>query len=734
MTSSSALLRCSGCGYGVAPALEFCPECGERQQPPQRGWREKLFGEPIPRRPGTCHREIERRANTILDHVRQDLDRFEQQHLQLSERVEQAHAAGRPTAALDKSRSLIAEAIASRRRIAAQCHVALADLRVDRLGNTIDLWAQLDAAAPEDAADLDWRRAANTHSLPATSSVPVFAVSPEGRWLAASTKDGLLRVWALSQHAEDLEVSERDGPLTAMAFTPDGRNLIGGSAGGELLTWDTATWTARERIGQHTGGIRALVVAPDGTWIASAGKDRTIRFWDRAQRSETFSLSGHGEAILSLAVTSNGAWMASGSWDGVLKLWNLRRRVEQGSIAGHSGGILALAFHPDGARLASGGWDKTVRVWSFHKDPSSRLIGAHGLGVLSLAFSRDGRWLASGGGDGGIKIWSTTDFDERVMLRGGSEPVLQVAFSPSDPGLYASGGEPGIHIWSPLLPPFSRFDEIVEVAQLASLRDVMQCTGGASVVLRAHRLMSRAVQVSLARLARVAAQRGRAATEELPRTGDLEEAADRLICFLRALVVESSLREPLEHEIRAAESVRSDLAGHAMLATAAQLVDETEEQLFDLESADDLSCEQRLERLRACEKRAMRSRASLPSDAARREASATERASASLQRLIDQIPEIMDVVLARQATAMVARVAPIADQQPIVSVRRLHDSLRSELDASGSTEPTVDEPERGAVGFDEAVRRDILSELEKRYQAISSELEAVMEVDDILHR
>ncbi|MHB9004878.1 MAG: WD40 repeat domain-containing protein, partial [Coriobacteriia bacterium] len=344
----------------------------------------------------------------------------------------------------------------------------------------------------------------------------------------------------------------------------------------------------------------------------------------------------------------------------------------------------------------------------------------------SLAFSRDGRWLASGGGDGAIKIWRTHEFREEVSLRAGPEPVLHVAFSPTEPSLYASGGEPGIHTWSSLLAPFSRFDEIAEIAQLGSLRDVMQCTGGASVVLRAHRLMARAVQTSLARLARIAAQRGRDATSAPPRTQDLEDAAERLISVLRAMVVEASLREPLNHEIAVAEAARADLPGHAMLGAVARLVEETEEQLVGLESADDPSCQRRLEGLRVCEERALRWRASLPA----RHATAIQRADAALQRLTEQIPELVDLVLARQAAAIVARVAPIADQEAIVSVRRLHDLLRRELDAS--TAPAVDDPGFGPSELNEVPRGDILSDLEKRYRAISSELEAVMEVDDIL--
>jgi WD40 repeat protein len=726
--NSPTWLRCITCGYGVEPSLAYCPECGARNSSGSRDWRAKVFGESAAP-PVTCHRTLEAKTRALLEQVRDDLARFRSQQALLEDRLRQARTANRPSPALDKALALVTEAVASRRRAEAQCHLALANLSLDRLDNELTLWSLPDPPAAHGEADLDWRRVVHRNSLD-TGGTPATAcaVHPDGSILAASTRDGMLCAWDLASGSEAPIHTEGDLPWTAMTFSPEGKWLIAGAAGGEIRAWDTAEWSARQDMGRHDGGVRALVVAPDGSWVATGGKDGVIRFWDCARSGERFSLEGHKEAIASLAVTPNGAWLASGSWGGVLKLWSIRRRAEQGSVTAHEGAILALAFHPDGVRLASGGWDKTVRLWSFHKDRAARLIGSHDLGVHSLAFSRDGHWLASAGGDGAIHVRSTQDFETTATLRRGPEPVLGVAFSPARPELYACGGA-GIGVWSSLVPPLSLFRRIADAARLAAPRQGVTGPDAPAVTLRAHQLVTRAVHVTITRLVALAQDRGVAAGDDPPRTQDLEDCLARWVDDLRKVDADTALQEPLAHEVARMQSARADLAGHAMLAATTQLVRRIEEQIAGLEAADDASCQQRLAQLQVCEQRAIRWHASLCPTAA--STTTIQHAAGSLQEIIDQLPGVVDLVLARQAMAMVARVSPIADQEPAVALRRLHASLRRETqgprawdDATRSgTEPVV---------LGDASAGGILEDLERRYRDISSELEALREVDEIL--
>ncbi len=714
--NSPAWQRCSTCGYGVEPALGYCPACGTCV-------RSGTAGPPVV----VCHRSLEQKTREILDHVRDDLTRFRSQQALLEARRRQARTAGRPTPALDKALALVAEAIASRQRVEAQGHVALADLAIDRLDNELTLWSQPGDPVVRRDAPIDWRRLVYKSLLDTGGGLATsFAVHPDGNLLAASTREGMLCVWDLARSMETPIHTERGLSCTALSFAPEGRWLIAGAAGGEIRAWDSGDWSARQDVGRHEGGVRALVVAPDGSWVATGGKDGVVRFWDRTCGGERFCLEGHKEPVAALAVTPNGAWLASGSWGGVLKLWSLRRRAEQGSVPAHDGAILALAFHPDGVRLVSGGWDKTVRLWSFHKDRAARVIGSHDLGVHSIAFSRDGQWLASAGGDGAIQVRSALDFDVKVTLRPAAEPALGVAFSPARPELYACGAA-GIRVWSSLLPPVSLFRRIADAARLATPKQGVSGIEAPAVTLRAHRLLSRATQVTLKRLMELARDRGLAAGDDAPKTQDLEDCLARYIDDLRGVDADVALEEPLAHEISRMQSSRADLPGHAMLAATAHLVRRIEEQIAGLEAASDASCQQRLTDLQACETRAMRWHASLcPTPTS---TTTIQRAAGSLKEVLDQLPGVIDLVLARQAMAMVARVSPIADQEPALVLRRLHASLRRETEHPS---PWDDAEATEAASLSVAGSGGILRDLERRYRDISSELEALREVDEIL--
>lgn len=723
MKTSTSWQRCTTCGYGLEPSLAYCPECGERCGSVPRDWRDKVFGTPTAP-PVACHRTLERDTRDILDQVHDDLTRFRNQQALVDARLRQAQASGRPTPALDKARALVTEALASRQRIEAQCHVVLADLAIDRLDNELTIWSLPNLPAARGTDEVDWRLMVQAGSLDTGGPTTALAIHPEGNLLAASTRDGLLFVWDLTLDPAWVAHRERSAPWAAMTFSADGRRLIAGAGAGEVRAWDTTDWSAKQDLGCHKGGVRALVVAPDGSWVATGGKDGVIRFWDRMGGGERFSLEGHTEPVTGLAVTPNGAWLASGSWGGVLKLWNIRRRAEQGSVAAHDGAILALAFHPDGVRLVSGGWDKTVRLWSFHKDRTARVIGSHDLGVHSIAFGRDGQWLASAGGDGAIQVRSALDFDVKVTLRSAAEPVLGVAFSPARADVY-SCGTAGIRIWSSLLPPLSVFQRIADAARLATPIHGITDVEAPAVALRAHRLFSRATEVTITRLLELAQERGHAATGDAPKTQDLEDCLTRCVDVLRSVDADGALAEPLAHEVSRIQSARADLPGHAMLAATARLVRHIEKQMAGLETADDASCQQRLAELQACEKRAIHWHDALGPTST----STMQHAAVSLKEVIDQLPALIDLVLARQAMAVVARVAPIVDQEPTVVLRRLHACLRREThrpqawDDAGATEAA----QLSVVGSD-----GILRDLERKCRDISAELEALREVDEML--
>lgn len=719
--STGGLNRCFACGYGVDPALGTCPECGEPTGQQPSGWKQKLFGGSRPA--VSSHRGIEARATDISRRVESDLDRMDRQRAELRSRLRDPSSATRDQRALQEALRLLDDAVASRHRLRGQCLIALADIALARAANLLDRWTLGDSLLTESTPTAHWRRLVWDSALPC--EVPCTALSVcDRRRLAAVGRDGSLHVWDLDTATPVFHASP-DPQSRALSVTCDGNYLLAGNASGDIHMWPASSWSTRSLVGKHPGGVRAIAAAPDASWVATAGKDAVIRVWSLADRQLAFTLTGHEDAVLSLAVTRDGSWLASGSWDGVLKLWNLRTRAEQGSIRGHEGGILALAFHPDGTRLASAGWDKTVRVWPFRTRLSPISMTEHSLAVFALAFSEDGRWLASGGGDRVVRIWDTKEFACAAVLPGDGEPVLGVAFCGANE-LWACGGPSGVRLHRAVLPPLTLFSSTATISSLASDGDVMGCSGGAEVVLRAHRHASRIMDEAMARLAHVAADRARKNLDAPPSIADLRDAGERLCSDLVTLAVDPAARESRAWDIERASAQLKDLAGHCAFAAAAAIVTEAESQIAGLEHADDESCARRLERLRTNEHRVGLWRKWLSGQADT--GAATGQSIASLDGLHETIPSLIDMVLARRATALVAGVNPIAEERTMAGLRRVRASMsRIEPGREAGNIPSEDDGRAAA----DATRALVLSELERRYREISSQNDTVVEIDGL---
>ncbi len=113
------------------------------------------------------------------------------------------------------------------------------------------------------------------------------AFSPDGRLLVdwAETPLGRSRmdhvsVWdaATGRVVASLAAGPRPGAANA-AFAPDGRTLATSSADGIVRLWETATWTVRAEFRGHRDRITALAFGPDGR-LFTGGLDTVVLGWD----------------------------------------------------------------------------------------------------------------------------------------------------------------------------------------------------------------------------------------------------------------------------------------------------------------------------------------------------------------------------------------------------------------------------------------------------------------------
>jgi WD40 repeat protein len=284
-----------------------------------------------------------------------------------------------------------------------------------------------------------------------TDRATSVAFSPDGKRLASSSYDNMIRLWQVDEpNSEPLILSGHTSVVLSVAFSPDGKLLAGGSVDNTIRLWQVNKANTEPLILRgHDAAVRAVAFSPDGKLLASASYDKTIRLWRvNEANAEPRILRSH-DAIMSMAFSPDGMLLASGSWDNTIRLWRVNEaNTEPHILRGHDA-IMSVAFSPDGKLLASGGEDNTIRLWQVDEPNVEPIIfRGHSDVVLAVAFSPDGKQLVSGSWDNTIRLWQVNEANtEPLILRGHDAGVRGVAFSPNGKLLASRSEDKTIRLW-----------------------------------------------------------------------------------------------------------------------------------------------------------------------------------------------------------------------------------------------------------------------------------------------
>jgi WD40 repeat protein/serine/threonine protein kinase len=260
---------------------------------------------------------------------------------------------------------------------------------------------------------------------------------PDGKWVAAATRNGLLQLWA--------------------------------AAGGEPLTLEKPAEATAPPGGLPNDSV-VLSWRADGTLLAfSTSGQTTVRLWDPTNpRDPVKKLEGHGVPLCSLAWSRDGARLASAADDGTIKVWDVSSgkvifddtfyvKQNPGNGTGKHRASSTLSISPDGKLLAVAGEDETVRILDVDGKKELKTLIGHPSpydihdAACAVAWSPDGKRLASASPDGTFLLWDTATWNEVLALRPPSEGpfaprmgltirVGRLAWSPDGRQLACFGG------------------------------------------------------------------------------------------------------------------------------------------------------------------------------------------------------------------------------------------------------------------------------------------------------
>ncbi|MGI5143981.1 NB-ARC domain-containing protein [Streptomyces sp. CA-106110] len=279
-----------------------------------------------------------------------------------------------------------------------------------------------------------------------TVAAVTVAISPDGTWLATTSKDGTVRMWDTATGRMTRTLTGHTGPVRAVAISPDGTWLAATGHDGTVQMWDTATGRMTRTLTGHTGPVNAVAISPDGAWLATAGDDETARLWDLVADRATRTLTGHTGPVNAVTISPDGTWLATAGRDETVRVWEAGWNTNpQRSVS--RGGIGAVAISPDAAWLTTAGDDGTVRIWDTATSRITRTLTGHTGPVHAVAISPDGTWLATAGRDETVRIWDTATGRATRTLTGHTGPVNAVTISPDGTWLATAGADWVVGIW-----------------------------------------------------------------------------------------------------------------------------------------------------------------------------------------------------------------------------------------------------------------------------------------------
>ena len=110
--------------------------------------------------------------------------------------------------------------------------------------------------------------------------VVCLRLTPDGKLLASTGGDGILRLWSTEDWSEVRKVALRAGGVLQMAIAPKG-DVVTVGADHLIQTFSIKDGKLVGRIELPVKGIYGLAISPDGRFLANAAADGKVRVWER---------------------------------------------------------------------------------------------------------------------------------------------------------------------------------------------------------------------------------------------------------------------------------------------------------------------------------------------------------------------------------------------------------------------------------------------------------------------
>jgi WD40 repeat protein len=307
--------------------------------------------------------------------------------------------------------------------------------------------------------------------------------SPDGKLLATSGSDALVRFWDTSRWTEGRRLPSHFHHNYHLASSADGKLLFTGGQEHTLVGWDLTTGKEiQQRFGTSLGGMLwPFELSPDGKLLAADGAVWEFGTWRELYRfpfPEMPTKYRFRPEKYRYAFSPGGRFLAV-CYDEAVRLCDPHTGKVLRQLDGHRGEVYNLLFTSDGKHLLSQESptstttvaDPALRIWDVATGREVRRLLDHRTYLLRLALSPDGRTIALVRGpetaDGKvvatnattddfarqpphILLWEAATDRPRLRFTGHRNAVSSLVFSPDGKRLVSTSSD--ALVWDVLAP------------------------------------------------------------------------------------------------------------------------------------------------------------------------------------------------------------------------------------------------------------------------------------------
>ena len=214
-----------------------------------------------------------------------------------------------------------------------------------------------------------------------------LALSPDGKFLAASGAYKLAHAWDVDQKKLAATLQGHSDWVLHVAFSRDGKFLTTTGADNTAQVWNVKDWTSVAKF-TEAQPVRGAAFHPDGLQVllASGGPNGSALRFRKINDPPYRRPIGIGPAYpLSMSGPSKANRVYLPCSDKTVKVFDISNGRQLATLSGHQDWVHSVALSPDETKLASGSADGTVKLWS---NQDGRLLAT----LVQLAPHADG-WL-----------------------------------------------------------------------------------------------------------------------------------------------------------------------------------------------------------------------------------------------------------------------------------------------------------------------------------------------------